>query len=144
MAPIQHWLKPMHYRPERDQPSYWSGRTWIGDSHRLRADGKPLDRPGYREGDLMVIYLTKVQRCPAVARALGTASFEPGVVERGDRPGDGELYGWVTPIEVLAHKPVSEAPHFRDLGIEGMSLARARRLHISAEQFEIARRALRD
>jgi len=87
--------------------------------------------------------VAEVQRCPAVARALGAASFDPEVVERGERPGDGALYGWVTPIEVLAHKPVAEAPHVRDLDIEPSTLGRKRRIHISAEQFDTARRVLR-
>jgi len=136
MPPIQHWLKTIHNRPERDQPSYWQSRTWVGDNHRFRDDGKPLLRPSYRAGDLLLIYLTGTYRCPAAVRVVDVPDFDPARVDREERAGDGSQWGWVTAIEVLAHTQLVEAPTLDDVGVETRSLMRRGRLKISATQFE--------
>jgi hypothetical protein len=143
-ATIQHWLKTMHDWPGRDDERYWQRLDFINDPHFLR-DGEPKNQPSYRPGDLVVIYLSGTYRCPAAVRVVGTASFDPKRVERSAQAleGDEKRWGWVTDVEVIAHKPLVLAPGIGDLGVESRALMRRARLKIEPEQYATARRALR-
>jgi len=142
-APIQHWLKTMHDRPERDEERYWQQIAFINDPHFFR-NGEPRNRPRYRPGDLVVIYLSGTYRCPAAVRVAGTASFEPERVERSQqtREGDGGRWGWVTDVEPIAGKPLVLAPGIGDIGVESRSLMRRARLKLTPAQYHAALSAL--
>jgi hypothetical protein len=133
----------MHDRPERHERRYWQEIAFINDPHFLR-NGDPRNRPSYRPGDLVVVYLSGTRRCPAVVRVTGTASFEPEQVERSaqTRAGDSERWGWVTEVEPIAHQPLVAAPSLDEIGVERRRLMRRSRLRLSAEQFEAAASAL--
>jgi hypothetical protein len=142
-ATIQHWLKTMHYRPERDQERYWQQLAFINDPHFFRG-GEPKNCPRYRPGDLVVIYLSGTHQCPAAVRVLGTASFEPERVERSQqtREGDGGRWGWVTDVEPIAHRPLMTAPRIGDIGVDSRSLMRRARLKLTPAQYHAALLAL--
>jgi hypothetical protein len=113
--------------------------AWINDRHRIRAsDGEPIDRPSYRVGDLLVIYLTGVGRCPAIARVVATAAFDPQRVDRGERPGDGKQWGWVTDIEMLGWTDFESAPTRDAIGVKGTSVQRHSRIRLSADRYQAA------
>jgi hypothetical protein len=143
-ATIQHWLKTMHYRPERDQERYWQQLAFINDPHFFRG-GEPKNRPRYRPGDLVVIYLSGTYRCPAAVRVTGTASFEPELVESSaqTRPGDSGRWGWVTEVEVIAQKSLAAAPSIEDIGVESRRLMRRARLRLTSAEYQAAWLALR-
>jgi hypothetical protein len=84
---MQHWLKMLHYRPERDG-SFWGSISWISDRHVVR-DDRVIWRPTYKVGDLVVLYLSGTYRCPAIIEVTAEADFDPARVEREARPGDG-------------------------------------------------------
>jgi hypothetical protein len=90
----------------------------VADSHFLR-DGEPKNRPRYRIGDLLLVYLTGVDRCPAILEVTATAAFDPETVDREARAGDGGQWGWVTPIAPVAWIEAIEAPTLADVGIPG-------------------------
>lgn len=138
-AAIQHWLKTMHFRPERDDERYWQEITFIADPHFFRK-GEPRNRPRYRAGDLAVIYLSGTRRCPAAVRVLGTASFEPERVERSTqtRKGDGDRWGWVTDVEPIAQSALVAAPQLDDIDVDSRSLMRRSRLRLTSAQYQAA------
>lgn len=139
---VQHWVKSMHNRPERQNRNFWIDRSWISDSHTVK-DGKPKGRPSYRVGDLLVMYLTEIARCPAVAVVEAVAEFDPAAVEKGGRTGDGDQWGWVTEIKVLDACHINEAPKIEAIGVERKRMQRRSRLRIDRDQFRAAELAIR-
>ncbi len=138
---VQNWMKALHDRPERRADDFWRNLRWVSDSHYLK-HGEPMLRPSYRVNDLIVLYLSGIRRCPAIARVEATADFDPERVERGARPGDGQRWGWVTEIEVLAFCPVDQVPSLDAVGVDGKSMQRRSRLKIEPVQFEAAKKAI--
>ena len=134
----------MHDWPGRDDERYWQQLAFINDPHFIRG-GEPKGRPSYRPGDLVVIYLSGTYRCPAAVRIVGTASFEPTRVERSAQAleGDEKRWGWVTDVELVAHKPVVGAPEIGEIGVESRSLMRRARLKITPDQYRAALSALK-
>lgn len=104
--------------------------------------GEPKFRPSYAVGDLVVMYLSGADRCPAVASVEATAVFDPDEVSRGGRPDDGERWGWLTEIDVLDACDVADGPTLSDIGVDSRSMARRSRLKLTPEQFDTARRGI--
>jgi hypothetical protein len=73
---------------------------------------------------------------------MATAAFDPKRVEREGRPGDGDRWGWVTEIEVIASTDIDSAPTIDVVGVESSSLRRRSRLHLSAKQYQAAEQAI--
>jgi hypothetical protein len=139
MATIQHWLKTMHDWPGRDDERYWQQLAFINDPHFVRG-GEPKGRPSYRSGDLVVIYLSGTYRCPAAVRVVAPASFDPRRVERSAQAldGDEQRWGWVTDVELVAHKPVVAAPGIGEIGVDSRTLMRRARLKLTPSQYQVA------
>jgi hypothetical protein len=134
----------MHDRVERHELAYWQRIAFINDPHFLR-NGEARNRPRYRPGDLVVIYLSGTRRCPAVVRITGTASFEPQRVEDSaqTRAGDSGRWGWVTDVEPIAQKSLADAPAIEAIGVESRRLMRRARLRLAPEQYDATLSALR-
>jgi hypothetical protein len=132
----------MHDRPERRSTAFWENRGWISDPHFLRG-GEPRLRPGYRIDDLIVIYISGIRRCPAVARVQEPAVFDPVLVDREARAGDGNRWGWVTEIEILGFSPtIDHAPTLDAIGVDSRSMRRRSRLKLDPSQYRAAERAI--
>ena len=138
---VQHWLKLMHDRPERRPASHWQQRDWLADTHFMRG-GEPKGRPSYRVGDLLVVYLSGLDRCPAILEVTATPAFDPETVERKARPGDGARWGWVTPVKPIAWVEADRGPSLANIGVEPKSISRRSRLKLTPERFAKARAAL--
>lgn len=123
---MQHWLKMLHYRPERDG-AYWHDLDWISDRH-IERDDRVIWRPRYKADDLVVLYLSGTYRCPAIVRVLTEAEFNPVRVEREGFPGDGERWGWLTEVERVASTDLGSAPELADLGVANRKVMRRTRL----------------
>lgn len=66
----------MHDRPERAPASHWESIEWVADPHFMRK-GEPKYLPSYRVGDLLVVYLSGRDRCPAIVEVTAIAAFDP-------------------------------------------------------------------
>jgi hypothetical protein len=129
-------------RQERRGPEWWTTHTWVSDRHIFR-NGKTIWRPSYELDDLLVLYVVGVS-CPAIVRVTRKAEFEPERVREDPdaQPDDWERWGWVTEVECLISKPVSEAPVLREVGVASSSVKRHGHIELSPRQFALARAAL--
>jgi hypothetical protein len=141
-----YWLKIMHHRPEREDPSSWHGEFWISDAHRLRpSDGAPLLRPSYQVGDRLVIYLSRDERhaCPAIVRVTRPPIYEPDRVRRdGGRPGDDDQWAWVTEVVGERATALEDAPTLSELGVASASVRQHSHIALTPDQFRRAVQAM--
>jgi hypothetical protein len=137
---MQHWLKMLHYRPERDR-AFWETLEWISDRH-IHRDSRVIWRPSYKVGDLVVLYLSGTYRCPAIVRVTAPADYDPARVEREGLRGDGDRWGWLTEVEPVAYTNLEAAPTLSDIGVPNDRVMRRTRLKLRPEQFEAARRLI--
>ncbi len=108
------WVKAMYHR-DPSLGEWWMTRTWIHDRHLPRADGGISRRPGYKLGDRIVLYVVDPGRCPAIYVVTGLPEDRRDLV-RAVFPAEVDLYGWVTPVDVLAAVPLDRAPGLDVLG----------------------------
>jgi hypothetical protein len=140
-----YWLKTQYYSDDRAQARYWKGRTWVSDRHTERPNGgEPLERPTYKEGEHLVIYLTRGPRrgCPAIVRVVAPPEYDPDLVAEEDSPESAERWAWVTWVDVLSAIDLSDAPQLGDLGIAPRSVGQHGHIHISREQYRRAWEAI--
>lgn len=138
-----YWLKMLYY-DGRDLSRWWEEMTWVSDVHtRRKHDGKPLGRPTYRIGDLLVLYLVG-EACPAIAEVTRKAEFEPKRVRRESSRSDADRWGWVTEVRVI-HKNASGldgAPDLESLKIAPSSVRQHGHIRISAAAYARALRGI--
>jgi hypothetical protein len=89
-------------------------------------------RPAYEPGDLALVYLAGTYRCPAVVEIIDEPAFDAGQ----------RRWGWRTPVRVLAHTNIEDAPTLEEIGVPRVSVGRQSRLRLTPAQFEAGRRAM--
>jgi len=132
-------------RRERRGPEWWESHEWVSDRHLLRDGERPILRPSYQEGDLLVLYVVG-RGCPAIVEVTRVAEFEPERV-RDDpdaQPDDWERWGWVTEVKCLHSVPLDEAPRLHEINVASSSVKRHGHIQLSPEQLALARAALLD
>lgn len=137
------WLKMIYDRTETRGPEWWDSHTWVSDRHLLREGGRPILRPSYEQGDLLVLYVVG-RGCPAIVEVTRAAEYEPERV-RDDpdaQPGDWERWGWVTEVRPAHSLPLEEAPTLNEIGVASSSVKRHGHIQLRPEQFARARSSL--
>jgi len=136
------WLKMMHDTPERTQ-EWWRDVRIVADSHRRRADGSVYYSPAYELGDLLVLYVIGFA-CPAIFEVTRTARYEPERVRRDPLalPDDWRRWGYVTEVRCKHAVSRAQAPRLDAIDVHSDSVRQHGRLHLSLQQFELARRAI--
>jgi hypothetical protein len=138
-----YWLKMLYY-DGRDLSRWWEEMTWVSDVHtRRKRDRKPLGRPTYRVGDLLVLYLVG-EACPAIAEVTKEAEFDPERVRRESNRSDADRWGWVTEVRVIHKNPggLDGAPNLDWLQINPSSVRQHGHIRISAAAYAHALSAI--
>ncbi|MGH2991776.1 MAG: hypothetical protein ACRDMA_18325 [Solirubrobacterales bacterium] len=137
-----YWLK-LVYNRDGNEPDYWIDRTWVSDVHRLKANGDPTYRPGYKVGDELVIYDTDEHRCPARLRVTAEPQYDPTRVNAEGRPDDGERWGWLTETKTIAVATSgAAAPDLTDIGVSPLSVRQQDHVSLEPSQYEKALREI--
>ncbi len=137
------WLKMVYDSEERRGLEWWTRQDWLNDRHLMRGGKRPILRPSYREGDLLVLYVVG-RGCPAIVEVTRPAEFEPERVraDPGSRPDDWRLRGWVTKMVCRQSVSLVDAPTLRDIEVAASSVKRRGRIRLRPEQFALARSEL--
>jgi len=137
------WLKMIYDRTETRGPEWWDSHGWVSDRHLLREGDRPILRPSYQEGDLLVLYVVG-RGCPAIVEVTRAAEFEPERVREDPdaQPDDWKRWGWVTEVHCIHSVPVEQAPSLRDIGVASASVKRHGHIQLGPQQLARARAAL--
>ncbi|MGW0249878.1 phospholipase D family protein [Nocardia goodfellowii] len=109
------WVKAQHHDPYLDG---WREHGWFSSSKR--------GKPGFRQGDLVLIYSKEAHGCYAVVEIADEPTFDPDyVAARSDLPDDtGERWPWVNTtlprlvpaeLEVVTYQEIGFSPQ----GLQG-------------------------
>ena len=116
---MQHWLKVLHVFRGAQQ-------VWVGDPHRINADGEPVMRPAFEAGDLLLVYVAGTHRCPGVVEVAAPPEFDPAQAR----------WGWRTAVRLVVEAPLERAPLLEEeVGVALRSVGRQSRLRLRPEQF---------
>jgi hypothetical protein len=137
------WLKMVYDSEVRRGTQWWKSHDWLSDRHLLREGKRPILRPSYQKGDLLVLYVVG-RGCPAIVEVTRPAEFEPERVrdDPGSRPRDWRRWGWVSEMVCRHSVPLDEAPTLRDIDVATSSVKRHGRIRLRPEQFALAREEL--
>lgn len=114
---------------------------WISDHDRPKPDGSPGGRtPGYKEGDHIVIYVTRGNdlRCPAIVRVTAPPVLDPDRVERESSKEDAEQWPWLTEIDVVHAVPLRDGPTLDDIGVATTSIRQHDHITLRRDQYQRA------
>lgn len=132
-------LKMLYYV---DGEHHWRRRDWVSSVHRFADDGRPLLRPSFVPGDLLVVYAVGPRRCPAILQVTDETRFDRSLVAREASPEDAERWGWVTPVRPLRQVPVRRAPTLAQIGVQPASVRQKGHIALSLEQYRLAYRRI--
>lgn len=138
------WLKMIYGDPRGGRrPGWWTSHGWVSDRHILRPGKKPIWRPTYGLGDLLVLYVVG-RACPAVVEVTRTAEYEPERVrdDPDSEPEDWTRWAWVTEMRPLYSVPVEDAPSLSTIGVGSASVKRHGHIRLTRGQFSLAREAI--
>jgi hypothetical protein len=111
---VQVWIKAV-YLDASTADSWWVARSWM-------ADPGP-GRPGYKVGDLALIYAKDAKRCNAVLEVTGGSRHDPDfAVAEGISVEEATRWPWITPVRVRLPVPVERGVPLERLGVTGGSL----------------------
>jgi hypothetical protein len=146
---MQWWLKSGYFTDAAQAGAdYWLSRPFVGDgpgrdSPRWKNRRKPRRGqryppygPRYQIGDRLVIYTTRIGKCPAIVEVTGEPHWDPDRIDTDDRPGDGDQWGVVTEVRGIAALPLDEAPYLERIGVP--SVAVMRKGHIDLKEWQYA------
>lgn len=120
------WLKPVHRRAEHDDPGWWRTVTGITDPHSMR-DGRMIGRPGYQPDDLLLVYISRTLRCPAILRVTDPPREDLKRAQAEPDPADRKR-GWLTAVEPVVGCDLDDAPDIDTIGIPRFLVMRRPRL----------------
>jgi hypothetical protein len=131
------WLTMLYYVNGEHR---WRQRDWVSSVHRFAEDGRPLLRPSFVPGDLVVVYAVGPQRCPAILQVADETTFDPDLVAREAGPDDAARWGWVTPVRALRQVPIRRAPTLDQIGVKSASVRQKGHISLSLDQYRLAYR----
>lgn len=139
---MAYWLKSVYNTDRRTSAADWRDQlTWLSDGHRFSGD-RPTYRPKYEVGDELVVYAVTDGVCPVRAEVIAEPVFDPERVSRESGSDEGERWGWLTEIRVLAAADLDRAPSLIEVGVAPLSVRQSDHIHLTDEQYELARREL--
>lgn len=143
------WLKLGYYNERRDNASYWKEATWISDSpgrSSSRWKSRPRPRKGtahppygphYAVGDHLVMYLTGVNKCPAILEVTEEPRWDPDAVDQA-WGGEGDRWGVVTSVRVVGALDLVDAPSLERIGVPRQAVQQHGHLQLSSAQYREA------
>jgi hypothetical protein len=92
-------------------------------------------------GDGLVVYATRAQKCPAIFEVTDQPRWDPNYVDAGN-PGEGDQWGVVTPVSLVAATTVDRAPRLDRIGVAPSSIQRKGHTRLEQWQYEEAERLI--
>lgn len=112
-SPRNYWIKSNYHRSDDEQ---WWYRNWISDWRR----------GPYREGDLIVLYLSARDggpaRCPAVAEVTSASRWDPEWVRRHRDERAADRWPYVTQMSVVGDVPLDDGAKLSVIDKTGQSV----------------------
>jgi hypothetical protein len=99
-----------------------AARDWVSSVHRMTADGRPLLKPSFVPGDLLVVYCVGPGRCTAILQVADETHFDPDLVREEADAEAADRWAWVTPVRALHQVQLRRAPTLEDIGVDRMSV----------------------
>ncbi|MFI5502334.1 phospholipase D-like domain-containing protein [Nocardia asteroides] len=116
------WVKAQHHDPHLDG---WRGAGWFSSSKR--------GKPGFRQGDLVLIYSKDAHGCYAVVEITDEPTFDPDyVAARSEVPDAGERWPWVnttmprlvpTELQIVTYQEIGFSPQALQSGHKRLTLS---------------------
>jgi hypothetical protein len=129
------WLKMLYYV---NGDHRWRQRDWVSSVHRLADDGRPLLKPSFVPGDLLVVYAVGPRRCPAILQVTDETTFDPDLVAREAGPQDAARWGWVTPVRALRQVRIGDAPTLAQIGVKPASVRQKGHIALDLDHYRRA------
>jgi hypothetical protein len=152
---MTYWLKLMHWdEPEKhddwtdisdiaDPPGRTSSR-WTERPQPSDGELYPAYGPKYQIDDLLVVYFTGLQTCPAILRVTGEPRWDPSLVDKDDwRESEGDRWGVVTPVEVIhsVNQP-QDGPTLAAIDVEAASITQKSHIKLNQSQYDEAEKLI--
>jgi hypothetical protein len=111
---VQVWIKAV-YLDENTADGWWSGHPWMGSPD--------AGRPGFKPGDLVLVYAKDAKRCNAVVEVTDESRRDPDFALAQGVPAEhAARWPWVTPITPRLQVPIARGVPLERLGVTGGSL----------------------
>lgn len=111
---VQVWIKAV-YRDTTTADNPWSASPWFGSPD--------AGRPGFKPGDLVLLYAKGAKRCNAVLEVAADSRRDPDFAMAQGVPAEAAArWPWVTPITARLQVPVARGVPLERLGVTGQSL----------------------
>lgn len=111
---VQVWIKAV-YADATTADERWSETLWVGSPD--------AGRPGFKPGDLMLIYAKHAKRCNAVLEVTDESRRDPDfALAQGVSAEHAARWPWITPIKPRLQVPVARGLPLERLGVTGQSL----------------------
>lgn len=145
------WLKIGYFTEFRTTPGYWPTVVWISDSpgrrspwwkHHARprtGQRHPPHGPKYEIADRLVMYLTEIDRCPAILEVTDDPRWDPATVDAA-HAGEGNQWGVVTPVRCI-HTATGDVA-LGDIGVAKSSISRHGHIRLLDHQYAEAERLI--
>jgi hypothetical protein len=152
---VAYWLKLGYFtNAQEGLPNYWLKRTWVSDGpgrdsprwatlrKPRKGDLYPPFSPQYEIGDLLVVYVTGLQVCPAILEVVAEPRWDPAWVDAHAKQGESKQWGVVTDVKGLWELPLDKAPHLDEIHVANSSIQRQGHVELKDWQYEEAERLI--
>jgi hypothetical protein len=148
---MANWLKLGYFTELHTTPDYWPTIAWVSDSpgrvsprwkhHARPRAGKrhPVFGPQYHVGDRLVMYLTEIDRCPAILEVTDDPRWDPATVDAA-HAGEGDRWGVVTPVRCI-HAASGDVA-LGDIGVAKSSISRKGHIRLLDRHYAEAERLI--
>jgi len=125
----QLWAKAVYQDVEAADED-WGPNPWFSSSKK--------GKPGFRPGDLVLIYAKHAQVCNAVVEVTSEPRFDPNHIKDDGRTSEeADRWPWVNDIKVRLQVPAARGIPLAQLGFTGLSLQGGHK-RLEANEFALA------